>query len=247
MARQLVQCTLPERQDVPRSRQVDSFSTYLQQRWDEGAVTAGSYGRNCVSKGSQEVWTWYGSGYVAAMASSPVARANGRPQQRRASATQWLWLLLNEPVRHQHLLADLYRQIPELAANAQAAREFFRIVRQRDITAWPRWLEQTRHTALACFALSVQRDETAVMAALRLPWSNGPVEGHVHRLKNAQAPDVWSCPLRPAALARPLRPLSHTAQVSAQSGQFFTKCAQEPGTRRKPRVPQTHSLDGEEE
>ena len=41
------------------------------------AVTARSSGRNCVSKGSQEVWTWYESGYVAAMASSPVARANG--------------------------------------------------------------------------------------------------------------------------------------------------------------------------
>ena len=85
--------------------------------------------------------------------------------------------------RHRLLLADLYRQMPELAANAQAAREFFRIVRKRDIAAWPRWLEQARYTALAGFALSVQRDEAAVMAALRLPWSNGPVESHVHRLK----------------------------------------------------------------
>ena len=29
----------PERQDVPRSRQVDTFSIYLQQRWDEGCRT----------------------------------------------------------------------------------------------------------------------------------------------------------------------------------------------------------------
>jgi transposase len=27
------------------------------------------------------------------------------------------------------------------------------------------------------------RDQHAVEAALTLPWSNGPVEGHVHRLK----------------------------------------------------------------
>ena len=103
--------------------------------------------------------------------------------ETEASASQWLWLLLNEPARHRLLLADLYRPTPELAANAQAAREFFRIVRKRDIAAWPRWLEQARHTALAGFAHSVQRDEAAVMAALRLPWSNGPVESHVHRLK----------------------------------------------------------------
>jgi len=27
------------------------------------------------------------------------------------------------------------------------------------------------------------QDEAALMAALQYPWSNGPVEGHVHRLK----------------------------------------------------------------
>src|SRR5262249_16121243 len=29
----------------------------------------------------------------------------------------------------------------------------------------------------------LQRDYAAVKAALRLPWSNGPVEGHINRLK----------------------------------------------------------------
>jgi transposase len=29
----------------------------------------------------------------------------------------------------------------------------------------------------------LQRDYAAVKAALMLPWSNGPVEGHINRLK----------------------------------------------------------------
>jgi transposase len=29
----------------------------------------------------------------------------------------------------------------------------------------------------------LQHDEAAVRAALSLPWSTGPVEGHIHRLK----------------------------------------------------------------
>lgn len=173
----------PERQDVPRSRQVDSFSTYLQQRWDEGCRNGtelwAELRQRGFTGGLDLVRIWIRRRY-GLQSCRPRER---HPRQRRASASQWLWLLLNEPARHRLLLADLYRQIPELAANAQAAREFFRIVRQRDIAAWPRWLEQARHTALASFALSVQRDETAVMAALRLSWSNGPVEGHVHRLK----------------------------------------------------------------
>ncbi|MBV9034110.1 MAG: transposase [Acidobacteriaceae bacterium] len=46
-----------------------------------------------------------------------------------------------------------------------------------------RWREQARMTLLARFAEYLQRDESAVIAALETPWSNGPVEGQVHRLK----------------------------------------------------------------
>ncbi len=37
--------------------------------------------------------------------------------------------------------------------------------------------------ALARFAQGLQEDLTAITAGLTLPWSNGPVEGHITRLK----------------------------------------------------------------
>jgi transposase len=37
--------------------------------------------------------------------------------------------------------------------------------------------------ALARFAQGLQEDLTAITAGLTLPWSNGPVEGHINRLK----------------------------------------------------------------
>ena len=37
--------------------------------------------------------------------------------------------------------------------------------------------------ALRSFAAGLRRDEAAVRAGLTLPWSNGPVEGAVNRLK----------------------------------------------------------------
>jgi transposase len=37
--------------------------------------------------------------------------------------------------------------------------------------------------ALARFAQGLQEDLTAITTGLTLPWSNGPVEGHVNRLK----------------------------------------------------------------
>jgi transposase len=63
------------------------------------------------------------------------------------------------------------------------AREFFRIIKQRDLPAWTKWREDARHSALASFAKHLCRDEAAVQAALQYDWSNGHVEGNVHRLK----------------------------------------------------------------
>jgi transposase len=80
-------------------------------------------------------------------------------------------------------LEELYRASPEIAALAHPGREFFRLVRGRDLAVWPQWRERAKHTALRGFASSLLRDQHAVEAALTLPWSNGPVEGHVHRLK----------------------------------------------------------------
>jgi transposase len=53
----------------------------------------------------------------------------------------------------------------------------------RDLSAWPQWLEAAQYTALRGSASGLIRDHNAVEAALSLPWSNGPVDGQVHRLK----------------------------------------------------------------
>ena len=48
------------------------------------------------------------------------------------------------------------------------------------------WLDQARGTGLpeiVRFCDGLRRDEKAVNAAVVLPWSNGQVEGQIHRLK----------------------------------------------------------------
>lgn len=56
----------------------------------------------------------------------------------------------------------------------------------RDVAALEEWLAEAQASNLAPFmalANGIIADRRAVEAALRLPWSNGPVEGHVHRVK----------------------------------------------------------------
>jgi transposase len=91
--------------------------------------------------------------------------------------------LLKEPEDAQSYLEELCRRSPEIAACAWVAREFVRIIRERDAVGWKKWKNDAKTSMLASFAKHLCQDEAAVMAALQQPWSNGPVEGHVHRLK----------------------------------------------------------------
>ena len=101
----------------------------------------------------------------------------------RTSPQQIAWQILKGAPSAQPYLDELYRCSPEIADFAHLGKEFFRIVRNRDLSAWSRCLEAARNTALRGFAAGLMRDHDAVQAALTLPWSNGPVEGQVHRLK----------------------------------------------------------------
>ena len=91
-------------------------------------------------------------------------------------------MLKANPLKHRYLKA-LLRASPEIAALAHTARGLFDIIRKRDAAAWPGWLEAAERSPYAPFVRSLRRDQDAIAAALQLPWSNGMVEGQIHRLK----------------------------------------------------------------
>jgi transposase len=51
------------------------------------------------------------------------------------------------------------------------------------LDAWLKQVEEQGVAELQSFTQSLQRDYDAVKAGLTLVWSQGPVQGHVHRLK----------------------------------------------------------------
>ncbi len=74
----------------------------------------------------------------------------------------------------------------ELSAALDRADEFADLIRQRSPGTLTDWLTKAGSSAcpeLRRFAEGIRRDEAAVRAAVTGPWSNGPVEGHVNRLK----------------------------------------------------------------
>jgi transposase len=83
-------------------------------------------------------------------------------------------------------LAQLCETDQEIRAANELIQEFTTMLRERRGECLDAWLEKAEQQGipeLRGFALSLKRDYEAVKAGLTLVWSQGPVEGHVHRLK----------------------------------------------------------------
>lgn len=175
----------PERKPVARATTVDAYREVLEQRWQQGCHNAAQLWRELREQGftgmPSTVRNWIGrrSGLRSGGAKTPSAS----PAPPRASPRQTAWLLLKEPEEARPYIEELCRKSPEIATCASLAREFCRMIRQRDAAAWPKWREDAKTSLLANFAKHLCRDEAALLAAMQQPWSNGPVEGNVHRLK----------------------------------------------------------------
>ena len=72
---------------------------------------------------------------------------------------------------------------PAIAHAADLAQRFHVMLVGRNIEALDPWLAEAAASSLASFARGVSRDVAAVRAALTLPWSTGPVEGKINKLK----------------------------------------------------------------
>jgi transposase len=85
----------------------------------------------------------------------------------------------------QRLKAVLSR-CPDLQATRRHVGEFAHMIRNLRGDLLPEWIDRVRGEnvpALNSFATGLQRDQAAVTAGLTLPWSNGPTEGAVNRVK----------------------------------------------------------------
>lgn len=86
-------------------------------------------------------------------------------------------------VTEQAFVTALLSRSPKLAQTVALARAFRTMVRQQRAGELDEWLLATDGTAMAGFAGGLKRDLAAVRAALSLPWSTGPVEGQISKLK----------------------------------------------------------------
>jgi transposase len=84
------------------------------------------------------------------------------------------------------LLSRLRQLSPAVTETIALGQTFARLLRSRCAECLETWLRQAAQSTLRPFqrlAKSFRRDLDAITAGLTLPWSTGPVEGHINRLK----------------------------------------------------------------
>jgi transposase len=200
--RYLRTATFPERRGrSDRGRSVlDPYKPYLLSRWNAGCREAlalfaelkgqgypGSY--PTVARYAQRLRQAQGLSARQRFTRKPVP-AVSEPETPLLTPRRATWLVLRRPdtreARDAQMLTALQGQHPAFAEATQLAQAFVQLVRSRQPDQLEPWLERAASSlseAFQRFAKRLREDYDSVKAGVTLPWSNGPVEGHINRLK----------------------------------------------------------------
>ncbi len=162
---------------------LDPYRPYLLSRWQEGCHNAPRLLAELRARG-------YAGGLTTLKDGMVQLRRNTVRESRPHSPHQAAWLMIKRaqtlrPDHRRRLHAALERD-DEIRQIYDLAQEFCSLVRDRRADSLDDWLARARANPMRqmrAFAAGLERDLAAVKAGLSLPWSQGPVEGAIHRLK----------------------------------------------------------------
>ena len=189
----------PPRRAYKRKKSVlDPYVPYLLRRWNEGCHNGKKLYREIRQRGyqnSEEICARFTAQLRRAEArgkspsSVPRARKNSvaglSPTSKNVAA---LFMRREEKLtsEQKEYLKRLCEADEALADARRLTQEFNGMVRNLEGEKLDGWLEEAEACsapAMRRFAAGLKKDLPAVKAGLTEPWSNGPVEGFVHKLK----------------------------------------------------------------
>ena len=91
--------------------------------------------------------------------------------------------MLNE---RQRTIVEFLKRTPDLVTMRRLVLSFRSILRRGRVTSLKRWIKDAKAAGIAAissFVRQLEKDQAAVENAVEHHWSNGPVEGHINRLK----------------------------------------------------------------
>lgn len=178
---------------------LDPYLYHLRQRWAAGCHNASHLWREIRAIGypgtRKQVERWAHQQRREPAPSTPhIYRESIRKRQASslpplATARQLAWLLVRTPAALPAPDVQTLRHITQdrdVAVSYELAQQFLAMVRERRADAFAHWLAAGAASGIAelqTFVAGLHHEYESVYAALTEPWSTGPVEGHINRLK----------------------------------------------------------------
>ncbi len=179
---------------------LNPYKDYLLKRWNEGYIDtkglfeeiqrrgySGSY--DTVARYTRRLRSSQGLKLRQRLVNKPLPIV-AEPQKKSLTPSRATWLVLRRQELwkrgDEQLIALLTAQHPQLAEAIELGQGFAQLVRTRQPEQLDLWLIQAENSILSPFrnfAKSLREDYDAVKAGVTLSVSNGPVEGHINRLK----------------------------------------------------------------
>jgi len=191
--------TFPEIARRSNAAPIVGYLPYLQQRWQEGCHNARVLWEEIVAQGfpgsklsvyrATALWREVLPAGERRSPRGDPRTAEPTPAPVPSSRTVVWWLIgsKEEPTAEQAVLVErLCAQCPEIHQARELVQTFYRIVKERQADKLGEWVAAAVASGIeeiAHFGAGLRRDWDAVVAGLTLPWSNGPVEGQINRLK----------------------------------------------------------------
>jgi transposase len=170
-----------------RDSLIDPYRPYLHRRWNEGCTDASLLYAEIRAQGftgSDKTVRRYLQPFRATITAPPVGP---QPPKARHVAR---WIMTDpdnlDPADAEQLQAIIDRS-PTIATLAGHVRDFATMMRKRTgadkLPQWIKRVDEDPLPGLHSFTNSIRTDLAAVTNGLSLPYSSGPVEGHVNRIK----------------------------------------------------------------
>jgi transposase len=178
---------------------LDPYKPYLFARWNAGYWTGTQLWQEIQQQGYRGKRTTV-LRYIGRLRQAAGVAPRTRTPQLTAPVTdpsvgaltprQATWLVFRHPEKSTDSDAALLNRLSQLASavakTIALGQAFAQMLRSRGVERLEEWLTQAAQSTLRPFerlAKSFRRDIAAIKAGLTLPWSTGPVEGHINRLK----------------------------------------------------------------
>nr|WP_166822547.1 transposase [Thalassoroseus pseudoceratinae] len=186
---------LPDWQPVrERPSQMTNYRERIEAWLADGNDNAAALHRRLLCEGVRLSYTTVRTYVSRLMATRGLFRQRinaAKPPRSRAPSTKALsFAVMTDPTRRtptqQSQVNCLHKLSPGITEAVDLVETFAALIRKSSCLTWREWQAKAWDSPcseLRGFAEGLERDRNAVQAAFDEPWSSGPVEGHINRLK----------------------------------------------------------------